>query len=76
MDLDTSTKMGYLNLSKEEYERRKKENLCFKCGQKALGIGKCFLNQKKGPGQLRIREVEVETESENLEETLNQESPL
>ena len=69
MDLDASTMGGYLNLSKQEYERRKKENLCFKCGQKGHAIGKCFLNQKRGPGQPRIRELEVETESESSEGT-------
>ena len=62
MDLDASTKKGvYLNLSKQEYERRKKENLCFKCGRKGHSIRKCFLNQRRGPGQPRIRELEVET---------------
>ena len=75
MDLDASTKKGYLNFSKQEYERRKKENLCFKSGRKGHSIGKCFLNQKRGPGQTRIRELEVETESETPEETLNEESP-
>ena len=48
MDLDASTKNGYLNLSKQQYERRKKENLCFKCGRKGHSIAKCFLNQKRG----------------------------
>ena len=75
MDLDASTKKGYLNLSKQEYERRKKENLCFKCGHKGHSIGKCYLNQRRGPGQPRIRELEVETEFENSEETLNEGSP-
>ena len=75
MDLDASTKKGYLNLSKQEYERRKKENLCFKCGRKGHSIGRCFLNQKKGPGQSKIRELEVDTEPETPEETLNEESP-
>ena len=75
MNLDASTKKGYLNLSKQEYERRKKENLCFKCGRKGHSIGKCFLNQRRGPGQPRIREIEVETKPETPEETLNEESP-
>ena len=75
MDLDASTKKRYLNLSKQEYERRKKENLCFKYGRKGHSIGKCFLNQRRGPGQPRIREMEVETEPETPEETLNEESP-
>ena len=75
MDLDASTKKGYLNLSKQEYERRKKENLCFKCERKGHSIGKCFLNQKRGPRQPTIRELEVKTESETPEETLNEESP-
>ena len=76
MDLDASTKKRYLNLSKQEYERRKKENLCFKCGRKGHSIGKCFLNQKRGPGQPRIRQLEVETVPETPEETLNEESTL
>ena len=75
MDLDASTKKGYLNLSKQEYERRKKQNLCFKCGRKGHSIGRCFLNQKKGLGQSKIRELEVNTEPETSEETLNEESP-
>ena len=75
MDLDASIKKGYLNLSIQEYERRKIENLCFKCGRKGDSIGKCFLNQKRGPRKPRIRELEVETESETAEETLNEESP-
>ena len=75
MDLDASTKKGYLNLSKQEYERRKKENLCFKCGRKGHSIGKCFLNQRRGHGQLRIRELEMETEPGTPEETLNEDSP-
>ena len=75
MDLDASTKKGYLNLSKEEYERRKKENRCFKCRRKGHWKGKCFLNQKRGPGQPRIREHEVEVESEDSEDPLNEEGP-
>ena len=61
IDLDASTKEGYLNLSKQEYERRKKENLCFKCGRKRHSIGKWLLNQRRGPGQPRIKKLEVET---------------
>ena len=75
MDLNASTKKGYLNLSEEGYERGKKENLWFKCGRKGPTIGKCFLNQRRGPGQHRIRELEVETEPESQEETLTEESP-
>ena len=75
MDLDASTKKGYLNLLKQEYERRKKENLCFKCGRKGHSIGKCLLNQKRGPGQPRIRDLEVEISEETPKETLNEESP-
>ena len=75
MDLDASTKKGYLNLLKQEYERSKKENLCFKCGRKGHSMGKCFLNQRRGPRQPRIRELEVKAEPETLEETLNEESP-
>ena len=75
MDLDASTRKGYLNLSKQEYQRRKKENLCFKCGRKGHSIGRCFLNQRMGPGQPKIRELEVITKPETPEETLNEESP-
>ena len=75
MNLDTSTKKGYLNLSKQEYERRKKENLRPKCGRKGHSIEKCFLNQRRGHGQPRIREMEVKAEPETPEETLNEESP-
>ena len=65
MDLDLSTKKGYLNLSKQEYERRKKENLCFKCGRKGHSIGRCLLNQIRWPAQSKIREFEVNNEPEN-----------
>ena len=75
MDLDASTKKGYLNLSKQEYKRGKKWDLCFKCGPKGHSIGKYFINQRRGPGQPRIREPEVETMPEPLEGTLNEESP-
>ena len=75
MDLDASTKKGYLNLSKQEYERRKKEKLCFKCGRKGHSIGKSFLNQRREPGQPRSREIEVGTEPETLEQTIKEESP-
>ena len=75
MDLDTSTKKRYLNLSKQEYERRKKEILCFKYGRRGHSMGKCFLNQRRGRGQPRIREVEDETVPETLEETRNEKSP-
>ena len=75
MDLDASRKKGYLNLSEQEYERRKKQNLCLKCRRKGYSIGEFFLNQKRGPGQPRIRELDVETKPETPEESLNEESP-
>ena len=74
IDLNTSTKKGYPNLSKQEYERRKKENTCFKCGRKGHSIEKCFLNHRREPRQPRIRELEAETEPETSEETLSEES--
>ena len=73
MDLDVATRKGYLNLSKQEYERRRREKRCFKCGIKGHSIGQCRKNQQKGPGQPKIRELE--TEPEQKEETLNEESP-
>ena len=66
MDLDATNRKPRHFLARAEYLRRRKENLCLRCGKAGHMIKDC-----KNP-QARIREITTE---EQTEEGLKEESP-
>ena len=78
MDLDAVGRKRFSRLPNEEFQRRRKEGLCFRCGKKGHAAKDCKVKQVK------IREIgtwrQEEADTDDIEhggkreETLNNES--
>src|SRR5437588_1262771 len=64
MDLDATSRRRFNRLPNEEFKRRIKEGLCFKCGKKGHAARDCQVRQVK------IREIQIEPGQKETE-TLN-----
>ena len=72
MDLDAVGRRRFNRLPDKEFQRRRRERLCFRCGKGKHAAKDC----RGGTGNVKIRGMEAwKPEDPQEEESLNEESP-